>query len=105
MSGIHTVQSEEVEMKLSVKGIALTLAIMWAACIFLVGIGNLIWAGYGVAFLDMARSIYPGYAAMSGFVGVIVGTCYGFVDGLVGGAVFAWLYNALKGDGAAATNA
>jgi hypothetical protein len=27
------------------------------------------------------------------------------VDGLVGGAVFAWLYNALKGSGAATTNA
>lgn len=92
-------------MKLSVKGIALAAAITWAGSIFLVGIMNLIWSGYGVAFLDLARSIYPGYAAMSGFVGVIVGTCYAFVDGLVGGAIFAWLYNLTRGSAAATPNA
>lgn len=80
-------------MKLSVKGLALGLGILWGACIFLVGIGNLIWPGYGVAFLDLARSIYPGYGASGGFWGVIVGTLYGFLDGAVGGFVIAWLYN------------
>jgi len=84
-------------MKLSVKGLALTTAIVWGGCILLTGTLNQIWAGYGVAFLDMARSIYPGYQAMSGFTGVIVGTLYGVVDGLIGGAVFAWLYNMLSG--------
>jgi hypothetical protein len=92
-------------MKLSVKGLALTSAIMWGGSIFIMGVLNLIWAGYGVAYLDMVRSIYPGYAATSGFGGVIVGTCYGLVDGFVGGAIFAWLYNALKGGGAPPTNA
>jgi hypothetical protein len=85
-------------MKLSVKGLALTAAITWAGCILCTGILNLIWPSYGAAFLDMVRSIYPGYAAMSGFVGVIVGTCYAFVDGLVCGAIFAWIYNVTKGD-------
>lgn len=80
-------------MKLSVKGLALTAAILWAGSIFVVGVLGLIWSGYGGAFLDMARSLYPGYAATTGFGGVIVGTLYGAVDGLVCGAVFAWVYN------------
>lgn len=92
-------------MKLSVKGFALTVGIVWGGSILMIGILNLMWPGYGVTLLDLARSIYPGYAAMSGFVGVIVGTCYGFVDGLVGGAIFAWLYNMLGGSGAKSTAA
>ena len=90
-------------MKLSVKGLAITSAIVWGGCILLTGILNLVWTGYGVAFLDMARSIYPGYQAMSGFVGVIVGTLYGLVDGAVAGALFAWLYNVLSGAGRTAS--
>jgi len=86
-------------MKLSVKGLAITAAIVWGGAIFLTGLLNLIWMGYGVAFLDMARSIYPGYAGTAGFAGVIVGTLYGVVDGAVGGAVFAWLYNRLSAGG------
>jgi len=80
-----------------VKGLALAAGIGWGGSILIVGILNLIWSGYGVAFLDLARSIYPGYAAMSGFVGVLVGTVYGFVDGWVCGAIIAWLYNTLSG--------
>ena len=38
-------------------------------------------------------SVYPGYHAIRSVSGVIVGTLYGFVDGLVAGAIFAWLYN------------
>ncbi len=89
-------------MKLSVKGLALASAIVWGGSILIVGILNLIWSGYGVAYLDLARSIYPGYAAMSGFIGVLVGTVYGFVDGWIGGAIFAWLYNTLSGPGSTA---
>lgn len=96
----HAIHFEEVEMKLSVKGLALTAGIVWAVCILCTGILNLIWPSYGGAFLDMVRSIYPGYAAMSGFFGVIVGTCYGFVDGLVCGALFGWIYNMVGGSAA-----
>ncbi len=84
-------------MKLSVKALAVTAAILWGGCILLTGILNLIWSGYGVAFLDMVRSIYPGYAGTAGFGGVIVGTLYGAIDGAVCGAIFAWLYNRLSG--------
>jgi len=44
-------------------------------------------------------SVYPGYHATRSIAEVIVGTLYGVVDGLVGGAVFAWLYNQLAKPG------
>lgn len=92
-------------MKLSVKGLALTAAVLWGGCILLVGILNLIWTGYGVAFLDMARSIYPGYATVGGVGGVVVGTLYGALDGAIGGALFGWLYNLLTADAAGTESA
>ena len=88
-------------MRLSVKAFALSLGILWGAVVFLVGIGHLIWPGYGTAMLELAASIYPGYS-VGGFGSVIVGTLYAFVDGAIGGAILAWLYNAVQGTAAAA---
>lgn len=82
-------------MKFSLKGLALASGILWGGCILLVGLGNLIWPEYGTALLDLARSVYPGYAQTTGFWGVIVGTGYAFVDGALAGLIFAWLYNLL----------
>lgn len=79
-------------MRLDVKALAISGAIMWGGSIFLVGIGEIIWPGYGLALLDLAASIYPGYTP-GGFGSVIVGTLYAALDGAVGGAVLAWLYN------------
>jgi len=84
-------------MKLSMKGLALTLGIVWGGCIFLVGVGNLMWHDYGTALLDLARSIYPGYGKTTGFWGVLVGTLYALLDGAVAGVVIAWLYNRFAG--------
>jgi len=81
---------------ISVKGLALTVGILSAAAVFLVGIGNLLWPSYGVAFLEIPRSIYPGYANTAGFLGVIVGSLYALLDGAILGVVFAWLYNMLR---------
>ena len=81
---------------ISVRSLALTVGILWAAGVFLVGIGNLIWPTYGVAFLEIPRSIYPGYAHTTGLPGVVVGSLYALFDGMIGGAVFAWLYNGLR---------
>ena len=81
----------------SVKGLALTVGILWGGCVLLVGLGNLIGPSYGVAFLEIARSIYPGYANTAGFFGVIVGTLYALLDGAILGALIAWLYNRFQG--------
>jgi hypothetical protein len=80
-------------MKLSVKGLAMASGILWGVAMLVMGLTNLIWSSYGQQFLQLMASVYPGYHATRSFVEVIVGTLYGAVDGFIGGAVFAWLYN------------
>lgn len=82
-------------MKLSIKKCALSCSILWGLVILIVNIANMIWPSYGVPFLMVVASIYPGYEIMQGVTSIIVGTLYGIVDAGIGGAIFAWLYNAL----------
>jgi hypothetical protein len=83
-------------MKLDVKATALTAGIIWGVlAMFLTGMANLIWPGYGQGFLDAMASLYPGYHATASFGQVIVGTLYGALDAVIVGALFAWLYNRL----------
>ncbi len=89
-------------MKLNIKAFCLTTGILWALAVFLVGLANLVWPGYGGAFLQLIASIYPGYDAGRSMGAVIVGTLYALLDGLVLGLVFAWLYNLLAGRSQAA---
>ena len=84
-------------MKLDIKGMAITVGLVWGAAVLLVGIANLIWPNYGQAFLELVASIYPGYTAGASVGQLILGTLYGLVDGAVGGAVIAWLYNLFAG--------
>lgn len=83
-------------MRLCVKTTALTIGVLWALCFFLVGLAQQIWPTYGVAFLELMDSLYPGYAP-AGFGSVIVGSVYALVDGAIAGAVLAWVYNRFLG--------
>lgn len=80
-------------MKLSIKALALTSAVVWGGSIFLTGLANLLTPGYGADLLELAASIYPGYELTGGFGSLIVGTLYALLDGAIFGAIFAWLYN------------
>jgi hypothetical protein len=82
-------------MRVDVTAFAMTVGIFCGAAILIVASANLIWPGYGRAFLDLASSVYPGYSPSSGIGSVITGTLYGLADGAIGGAVFGWLYNLL----------
>ena len=84
-------------MRLSVKGLALAIGVLWAVCILLVGIVNLAVPSYGVTFLAWASSIYPGFHNSHHFLDVVIGSLYGLVDGGIGGAIIAWLYNCFAG--------
>jgi len=85
-------------MRLDLKAMAITAGLLWGVlAMFLTGLANLIWSGYGQGFLDVMASVYPGYHATGSFVEVIVGTLYGLVDGAVCGAIFAWVYNRFVG--------
>ncbi len=80
-------------MKLNMKALMVSLAILWGGSVFLVGLANLIWPPYAASFLKLVASIYPGYHASGSFGDLIVGALYAVLDGAVGGLVFGWLYN------------
>jgi len=80
-------------MLLNVKAMAIVFAIIAGGMFLLVGLANLIWPSYGGALLELGASIYPGYRGPGGIGSVITVTLYALVDGAIGGAVIAWLYN------------
>lgn len=79
-------------MQLSVKALALACGIVYALAIFVCGIMALIWPDWGARFMGLVGSLYPGVHGVS-FAQVIVATLYALVDGVIFGAIFAWLYN------------
>ena len=84
-------------MKLKVIQLGLALGILWSLIVLLVGVANLLLPCYGIAFLKIIDSIYPGYHfGKWGFGGVLIATLYAVLDGFVVGVIFAWLYNLLS---------
>jgi hypothetical protein len=84
-------------MKLSVKALSITAGALWGAGVLVVGFAHLAWPGYGTTFLELVASIYPGFHPDGGFAAVVIGASYALLDGAIGGAVFAWLYNKVAG--------
>jgi len=80
-------------MQLSLKGLAIASGVVWGGAILFVGLINLATPSYGVGFLQLLASVYPGYHFSRGAGDLLVGTLYGLVDGAIGGLLFAWLYN------------
>jgi hypothetical protein len=48
--------------------------------------------------LDLFASLYPGYTADGSVADWLVGIGFALVDGIIGGSVFAWLYNRIARD-------
>lgn len=80
-------------MKLSIPALTLTAAVLWGGAVLFCGIANLIWPSYGLAFLQLVSSIYPGYHPTRSLGSAVVGTLYALLDGAVCGLLFGWLYN------------
>lgn len=80
-------------MKLSIPGLSLAAAVAWSSAILFVSVCNLIWPDYGVAFLDVIGSIYPGFSSDNSVVNVLIGSAWAFFDGAVGGAIIAAIHN------------
>jgi len=79
-------------MKLNVKAIAITSGLVWGFGLFV-----LTW---WVIFFDGATGdpmcigkVYRGFSISP--AGSFIGLAWGLVDGFMGGAIFAWLYNKL----------
>lgn len=86
-------------MRLDVKALTITCALLWGGAVLLAGVANLAWPPYGEAFLRGVASVYPGWEGPGGAVSVLSGTLYGLVDGGLAGFFLAWLYNRLAGSG------
>lgn len=76
--------------KLSIKGLGLAFGILWAASMLIMGL-LATYTNYGGGFINAMSQMYPG--AGVGIGHVLIGTVIGFIDGFVGGAILAWLYN------------
>lgn len=79
-------------MKLNVKAFSLACAVLWGFGVFILtwwlmafegATGEPTWLGH----------VYRGYTVSP--IGSVVGLVWALVDGLIGGAIFAWLYNFL----------
>lgn len=84
-------------MKLSLKSLTITAAVLWGASFLVVSGANILWPPYGAAFLEVMSSLYPGYEVAGTLGSVIVGTLYAILDGAIGGAIFGWVYNCFAG--------
>ena len=84
-------------MKLSVKALTISAGLLWGGAILCVGIAHMYWPGYGVEYLNMVSSVYPGYTPGPSASSVVTGTVYGLVDGGIAGGILAWLYNLFSG--------
>jgi len=81
-------------MKLNIGAFALACGILWGLGLF-IATWWIIATGGATPEPTFLGRIYLGYR-LSG-QGSVIGLAWGFVDGLIGGAVFAWLYNLLAG--------
>jgi ABC-type oligopeptide transport system substrate-binding subunit len=80
-------------MRLSLKAMAIASGLVWGAAILCAGVIHLADPSYGVNFLQMTSSVYPGFHAAGTAGRVAIGTVEGLIDGAVAGLVLAWLYN------------
>jgi hypothetical protein len=81
-------------VKLNIKAFALTCGILWGFGLFFLTWWIIAFDGSGNSPMLLGR-IYRGYTISP--IGSVVGLVWAFFDGLVGGAIFAWLYNKFAG--------
>ena len=79
-------------MRLYIKAFALTCGLIWGIGLFLMTWWIIALEG-ATGEVPFIGRIYIGYAITP--AGSVIGLLWALLDGLVGGAVFAWLYNRL----------
>ena len=84
-------------MKLDVKALALACGLFWGVGLFLITWWIIFFEGQAPpdAPPPFIGLVYRGYSFTT--VGSLIGFLWAFFDGLIGGAIFAWLYNLLVG--------
>ncbi len=79
-------------MKLNIKAFALAWGLVWGLGLFLLTWWIIAFDGATGEITFIGR-LYRGYSISC--PGSFIGLVWGFFDGLIGGAIFAWLYNLL----------
>ncbi|MHC4219039.1 MAG: bacteriophage holin [Planctomycetota bacterium] len=82
-------------MKLNVWAFGLTCALLWGVGLFAITWWVIAFAEADKVYTTVLSRVYLGYAVTP--VGSVIGLAWAFADGLIGGAIFAWLYNLLSG--------
>jgi hypothetical protein len=77
-------------MKLNVKAFALTSGLIWGFGLLFITWWIIVFEGSTGDLLAIGH-VYRGFNVSPW--GSVIGLLWGFFDGLVGGAIFAWLYN------------
>jgi hypothetical protein len=80
-------------MKLNVKAFALTCALVWGLGLFTLTWWVIVFEG-ATGQATVIGLAYRGYNISP--TGSLIGLIWAFPDGLIGGAIFAWLYNLIS---------
>ena len=79
-------------MKLNIKAFALTCGLIWGLGIFILTWWLIFFDG-ATGEITLIGRLYRGYNISA--MGSVIGLVWAFFDGLIGGAIFAGLYNCL----------
>ena len=80
-------------MKLNVKAFALACGLMWGFGVFFLAWWVMMFEG-ATGEVPFLGHLYRGFNISP--LGSVIGLVWAFFDGLIGGAIFAWLYNLLS---------
>jgi hypothetical protein len=80
-------------LRYNIKIFAAVCGFLWGGTLFLISIWVWLREGPTARPFELGR-VYPGYGP--GPIGSLFGLVWGVIDGLIGGGLFAWLYNALS---------
>jgi hypothetical protein len=81
-------------VRLNVWAFAFTCAIIWGLGVFFITWWVIYFEG-PTGEVTVLGHIYRGFNISA--MGSLIGLIWGFFDGLIGGLIFAWLYNLLAG--------
>ena len=79
-------------MRLNVKAFALTCGLLWGLGLFFITWWMIAFDG-ATGEATLIGKVYRGYNISP--LGSLIGLVWALLDGLIGGAIFAWLYNLL----------
>ena len=88
-------------MKLDVRAFAIACSLIWGFGLFFLTWWIIMFDG-ATGEVTLIGRLYRGYSISP--TGSVIGLLWALLDGFVGGAIFAWLYNRFAGKSAPAGN-